>query len=704
MFVRWDNLTIETEQGSRLPGYREPAVVRHFDAPEALDVRFYEVRAKSALNRVPERSRMPFRWTVNPYRGCTHACVYCLAGDTAILMADGSTRALADVRHGDRIYGTRREGRYRRFVTTEVLAHWSTVKPAYGVRVEGGTDLVASGDHRFLTARGWKFVTGAGHGHGRRPHLTPGTRLLGTGGAAPAPEPTADYRRGYLCGMIRGDGHVGSYAYERPGRANGDVHRFRLALADGEALGRAEAYLEAESIRTTRFAFSAATERRRPIEAIRASAGATVDAIRALVCWPDDPSDDWRKGFLAGIFDAEGSCSQGVLRIPNTDAAIVGATTSSLERFGFDHVVEDRGLPNAIRTVRLRGGLAERMRFFALTGPAITRKRDIEGQAMKVRAEMRVESIEDLGVTMRDVRHHDGDRRLHRERGGEPQLLRSADAHLPRHGRRSRLRARDRRQGQRARGPARGARASIVEGRARRDGHEHRPVPVGREPLPAHARHLGGPARHRDAVLRPDEVAAAAPRSRPHAGDRAGHRHRGQPLGPDDRREGLAGERAAHPSPKARLEAVAELNRAGIPTGILVAPVMPGINDDPRQVERILEAAADAGATGVGGIALHLRGEVRGIFMEWLRSYRPDLVERYERLYRRGAYVPRAEQERIQGLLGSFRRRAAAGAAAVAAQPARLAAEGAARDARRGPSGARGQAGGAVLTRHHLAS
>jgi hypothetical protein len=101
------------------------------------------------------------------------------------------------------------------------------------------------------------------------------------------------------------------------------------------------------------------------------------------------------------------------------------------------------------------------------------------------------------------------------------------------------------------------------------------------------------------------------------------------------------------------MEAVAELNRAGIPAGILVAPLMPGINDDPRQVERILEAAGEAGATGVSGIALHLRGEVRGIFMEWLRCYRPDLVERYEGLYARGAYVPRDEQDRLRRLLAT---------------------------------------------------
>ena len=100
----------EEDERTRLPGYAKPAVVRHFDAPEALETRFYEVQAKSALNRVPERSRMPFRWTINPYRGCTHACVYCTEGDTAILMADGRARALADVRPGDEIYGTERRG------------------------------------------------------------------------------------------------------------------------------------------------------------------------------------------------------------------------------------------------------------------------------------------------------------------------------------------------------------------------------------------------------------------------------------------------------------------------------------------------------------------------------------------------------------------------------------------------------------------
>ncbi len=53
MFVRWSNLATGIEERARLPGYRDDAIVRHFDAPEALETNFYEVHAKSILNRVP---------------------------------------------------------------------------------------------------------------------------------------------------------------------------------------------------------------------------------------------------------------------------------------------------------------------------------------------------------------------------------------------------------------------------------------------------------------------------------------------------------------------------------------------------------------------------------------------------------------------------------------------------------------------------
>src|SRR5262245_58916137 len=85
--MRWDNLRLVdrppgSDPGMPSPLFEQGAVKRTFDTPEFRGVTFYEVRAKSIINRVPEVSRVPFRWTINPYRGCTHACVYCFARNT----------------------------------------------------------------------------------------------------------------------------------------------------------------------------------------------------------------------------------------------------------------------------------------------------------------------------------------------------------------------------------------------------------------------------------------------------------------------------------------------------------------------------------------------------------------------------------------------------------------------------------------------
>ena len=80
---------------------------------------------------------------------------------------------------------------------------------------------------------------------------------------------------------------------------------------------------------------------------------------------------------------------------------------------------------------------------------------------------------------------------------------------------------------------------------------------------------------------------------------------------------------------------------------MLIAPIIPGVNDAPGQVEELVAAAGEAGADSIGGVGLHLRGEVREIWFDWLRQYRPDLVPRYEELYRRGAYMPAEDRERL---------------------------------------------------------
>ena len=91
--------------------------------------------------------------------------------------------------------------------------------------------------------------------------------------------------------------------------------------------------------------------------------------------------------------------------------------------------------------------------------------------------------------------------------------------------------------------------------------------------------------------------------------------------------------------------------RAGVKTGVLVAPLMPGINDSPEQVREVVRLATQAGAGYITGIALHLRRGVREVFMEWLAEHRPELIPRYEQLYSRGAYMPVAERRALTQLL-----------------------------------------------------
>jgi len=90
--VRWDALTFNQpggqpsgpagtsgQRGEHPALFERGMVARTFDTPGFRGMTFFEVHARSIINRVPEASRVPFRWTINPYRGCTHACVYCFA-------------------------------------------------------------------------------------------------------------------------------------------------------------------------------------------------------------------------------------------------------------------------------------------------------------------------------------------------------------------------------------------------------------------------------------------------------------------------------------------------------------------------------------------------------------------------------------------------------------------------------------------------
>jgi DNA repair photolyase len=658
--MRWDDLRLDDEQvaaatGGPVPLLPRGAVSRTFDTPEFQGITFHEVTARSALNKVPDASRMPFRWTINPYRGCTMACTYCLGEDTLVLMADGRSRPISEVIAGDLVYGTTRVGGQLRYVETEVLNSWRSVRRAVRLTLDNGTSIVASPDHRFLSNRGWKHVlSGSCWSAAQRPRLTTQNSLRGFGAAFEGPKHDEQYRRGYLTGMIRGDANLKHYWYTRPGRANGDVYRFRLALTDDEPLDRSQDFLQTFGVATTSFSFLPATPDHRAMRAIRTSRRADFETIRRLVSWPipTERDDQWRLGYLAGITDAEGSHSMGILRIANTDREIVEHLCECLDRFGFAYTIEDYRRANGIRVVRLTGGATERLRFFALADLATTRKRSFLGMAVK--AKTRIRSIEDLGidVPMYDLTTGTGDfiangvvshncfaRKTHEyldlDSGHDfdSQIVVKTNIGEV-------LRRELARPSWQLEHVAMGTNVDCyqrVEGRYQ----------LMRDIIPALTA-VANPfsiLTKGALILRDLDLLAAAAQVTDVSAALS--------IGSVDRE--LRGKvEPGAPPPARRLDVVRQLNDAGIRCGVLMAPILPFLSDSDEQLDATVEAIAAAGAAYVSPIVLHLRPGAREWWQAWLRREHPDLLPRYAELYGERAYAPKAYQrdvsERVHAL------------------------------------------------------
>jgi DNA repair photolyase len=617
--MRWESMRLAGDtsaRGQAAPAlFERAAVTRTFDTPGFRGITFHEVHAKTIISRVPEASRVPFRWTINPYRGCSHACTYCVSGDTPVLMADGRHKPIAELRTGDRIYGTVLIGHCRRYVPTVVEAHWQTVKPAYRVTLADGTTLIASGDHRFLTERGWKHVAGTEDGPGQRPHLTVSNALIGAGAFAEQPKESADYRRGYLCGMIRGDAE------------------------DFEALSRVARYL--------------------------AELGIRAPEVSRLLAWPPavganwEIGADWQKGFLAGIFDACGSLDEEVLQICVRTAGSLRRTTYCLAALGFEWSADLAG--DAGGVVKLRGGLAESQRFCHTTDPAATRKRTIDG--LLAEGERPIVSIERLGldIPMYDITTGTGDfiangvishncfaRNTHTyldfDAGHDfdsqivvkvnaPALLRKELA-APRW------------QGEHI------AMGTNVDCYQRAEGRY--------ELMPGIIRALTQAAnpfsiltkgtlilRDIDLLEQAAEVTDVGLNVSVGIVDKALSR--------------LI--ESGTPAPERRLAACAALNERGLSCGVLMGPIVPFLSDSPAQLDRAVRLIAAAGATHVSPIVLHLRTGAREWFLAWLREAHPELVGKYAGLYGGRAYAPADYQRRISEEVSELARKYGVGRA-----------------------------------------
>jgi DNA repair photolyase len=580
-----------------LPG----ATVRTFDTPAFRGMTFYEVRAKSIINRVPGASRVPFEWTINPYRGCSHACSYCLAGDTPVLMADGSTRPMAELRPGDAVLGTMGAGPHRRFVPTTVLDHWSTRRPAYRVTLADGTRLVSSGEHRFLTDRGWRHVAPAAPAC---PALAVGDRLPGVGRFADPPKESPDYQSGFLCGLIRGDG----------GRAR-----------EGDAWIRADGYLDEVKLH---------------------------DALR----WPEAPTEAWFRGFLAGAYGSTGRTDRLAVVFTSRDEIFLSHVTEALSRLGIasrSPACRPLGAAPIVETAR---DLWAALRFRHLTG-VTGAPLDASGVGVRSEGQLTVVDIEPLGLTMPlyDITTGTGDfvadgvvshncfaRNTHTyldlDAGHDfdsKVVVKVNAGKLVR-----RELAAPRWSG------AHIAMGTNVDVYQRAEGR-YRLMPPILEALRDFANPFSILTKGTLILRDLDLLKQAAEVTRVGVSFSVGFL---------DERVWRSVE-SGTPSPRRRLDAVRTLTDAGFSVGVLMAPILPGLTDTDESIDETVAAIAAAGATSITPLPLHLRPGAKEWYAAWLRTTHPGLAPRYRTLYARGSYLPKAFQDEITARVRQAARR-----------------------------------------------
>ncbi len=645
---RW-RLADEDSEGTLFPD--EWLVERHIGTGEFRGLEFLHVNARSIINKVPASSRVPFRYTINAYRGCSHACAYCMAGDTPILMADGRWKPIADVRIGDLVYGTLLDGSERRHVITPVLDQWSTVKPAFRTILEDGTELITSGDHRFLSDQGWRQVAHVALGPRQHPLLSVNDRLIGFRRFAGPPRRGVEYRRGDLSGVIQSGGPSSS-SRQLPSD-QGDTAPFLATTVDRECPPRTSEAVAPTGTTT------AAPRSVRPCPAHERGAvprgcPQTVTMARAeLARRSHVPSHAWVKGFLAGIFDTHGCGDGGVLRFSSRNPLLPAGIMRSLRRLGPEAVVH---LSADATMVALRGDMRGKLRSFDVIDPASAREPSIDVDTLELGANLRVVSIESLDVDlpMYDLTTGTGDfvangvishncfaRPTHEYLGlgigedFERKIVVKVNAV-------ERLRAE-------LRSPK--WHGDHIAMGTNTDPYQHA---EGKYHLTRGIVRLLAEARNPFSILTKSTLVLRDLPLLVEAASRTEVRLN-LSIGTLDREVWKLTEPGT-PPPEKRIEAVRRLNDAGVRCGVLIAPVIPGLSDDDEQIRAVAQAALEAGAVSVAPIALHLRPGIRPHFLSWIATHRPELLPLYRRLFARSSYQPATTTARLTTLVTSCAR------------------------------------------------
>ena len=303
--------------------------------------------------------------------GCSHDCQYCVSPDTQVLMFNNTVKAIKDIEIGDEIYGIVDGDTYQKFTKAIVTNKMYHIDKAYKITLKNGNELICSANHQWLSNRGWKFTVGEMSGKNRRPYLTTSNKLLGFNSLFNLTQHkcTDDYKKGYLRSVILGDANFKVYESYRDNESK--QYRFRLVLKNENITRRVKDYLLYFGVVTNDFTFPMIdryTKESYFVTAIRTHSKDNFYKIEALIERKD--TDEFMRGFLAGIYDAEGKNEIECRRIYNSDDEIINDTETALSRFGFTFVTVTPTKSTAnkiVKTIRVQGGVSEGLRFGILT-------------------------------------------------------------------------------------------------------------------------------------------------------------------------------------------------------------------------------------------------------------------------------------------------------------------------------------------------
>ena len=329
------------------------------DQPAPLPTRLYRDASRSILteNSSPD---VGFRFSVNPYRGCEHGCVYCLEPDTPILYADMIWRPIGGVRPGDVLAGFDEHpspGR-RRKIRTSVVEHVIRSRRPTLRLATRRSDVVTTAEHRWLGAHELRWSRTSELSRGRRLRHVPVTRH----------EPVDDdYRVGYVAGLS-----LAEHAARRPGAGtplapDRGAPSWRVALADEEPLRRLVAYLAPLGVDAVIRPFLPTRDHHQALRKVEVRSPGMLEAVRRILSLELE-SRGWQRGLLAGLFDAGGAHGT-ALCLARGDEGLLARVARHARALGFALRVD--ALAGHGAALRLAGGLADRMRFFALCRPAI---------------------------------------------------------------------------------------------------------------------------------------------------------------------------------------------------------------------------------------------------------------------------------------------------------------------------------------------